>query len=70
MILGLRPEHIGERGPESKSGSVDFAATIDVVEPMGMETIVFFTLGGDEMCARLGETRGRRPASRRRCAPI
>ncbi len=55
VILGLRPEHIGEAGPGAKPGSVDFTASIDVVEPMGMETVVSFTLEGHEMCARLGE---------------
>jgi multiple sugar transport system ATP-binding protein len=26
---------------------------LDVVEPMGMETIVFFTIGDTEVCSRL-----------------
>jgi multiple sugar transport system ATP-binding protein len=31
----------------------EFTATLDVVEPMGMETMVFFTIGGTEVCARV-----------------
>jgi len=27
--------------------------TLDVIEPMGMETMVFFTVNGTEVCARV-----------------
>jgi len=30
--------------------------TLDVIEPMGMETMVFFTVGGTEVCARVEPT--------------
>ena len=26
---------------------------LDVIEPMGMETMVFFSIGGTEVCARV-----------------
>jgi multiple sugar transport system ATP-binding protein len=53
LIFGLRPEHIteprrGERGRDS-----EFAASLDVVEPMGMETMVFFKLDGQDVCGRV-----------------
>src|SRR5487761_979528 len=50
MIFGLRPEHITEPRPGNgaSGGDSDFAAVLDVVEPMGMETMVFFTINGTE----------------------
>ena len=42
LLFGLRPEHITEtRGRENGVGQ-EFPITLDVVEPMGMETMVFF----------------------------
>ena len=65
LLLGLRPEHISEVRPQAYSGGVEFSAEIDVVEPMGMETVVFFTLSGHEMCARLvGEAAVAQPMRR------
>ena len=52
MVFGIRPEHIGEpRGEDPLSA--DFTTTLDVIEPMGMETVVFFTIGETELCGRL-----------------
>ena len=31
----------------------EFAATLDVVEPMGMETMVYFSVDGQEICGRV-----------------
>ena len=31
----------------------EFSATLDVVEPMGMETMVYFTVDGQEVCGRV-----------------
>jgi multiple sugar transport system ATP-binding protein len=55
VIFGLRPEHITEtRGHNgSGQGGQDFTITLDVVEPMGMETMVFFRVGGAEVCGRV-----------------
>ncbi len=56
LLFGLRPEHITERrGPERNDGR-DFTVTLDVVEPMGMETMVFFTIHGTEVCGRVEPT--------------
>ena len=53
LLFGLRPEHMTEvRGEEQQQGR-DFTVTLDVVEPMGMETMVFFTVQGAEVCARV-----------------
>jgi multiple sugar transport system ATP-binding protein len=53
LILGLRPEHITEPRGDARDARREFTATLDVVEPMGMETMVFFTIGGTEVCARV-----------------
>ena len=57
LMLGLRPEHITEtRGSENGVGQ-EFTITLDVVEPMGMETMVFFTVDGTEVCGRVDPDR-------------
>jgi multiple sugar transport system ATP-binding protein len=53
VVFGLRPEHITEtRGLENGSG-YEFSIPLDVVEPMGMETMVFFKVEGTEVCGRV-----------------
>src|SRR6185295_18097834 len=42
LIFGLRPEHITEARGELIPGASSFDARLDVVEPMGMETMVYF----------------------------
>jgi multiple sugar transport system ATP-binding protein len=61
MIVGLRPEHITEPRGAERDDNREFVVTADVVEPMGMETMVFFSLGGTEVCARVDPARA--------CAP-
>jgi multiple sugar transport system ATP-binding protein len=58
LILGLRPEHITETRPHVEPNQHDFQIPIDVVEPMGMETLVYFTIAGGEMCGRVNPTAG------------
>ena len=54
VLFGLRPEHITEtRGHNGGSQGHDFTITLDVVEPMGMETMVFFKIDGSEVCGRV-----------------
>jgi multiple sugar transport system ATP-binding protein len=56
VIFGLRPEHITEtRGRENGTGQ-EFSIILDVVEPMGMETMVFFKVDGTEVCGRVEPT--------------
>jgi multiple sugar transport system ATP-binding protein len=52
LIFGLRPEHITEPRGESRDARCEFSAALDVIEPMGMETMVFFGMNGTEVCAR------------------
>jgi multiple sugar transport system ATP-binding protein len=53
LTFGLRPEHITEPRGEARDPRCEFTVTVDVVEPMGMETMVFFTVSGSEICARV-----------------
>src|SRR5215471_13383890 len=56
MVLGLRPEHLTEPRHNGRADGCDFDVTLDVVEPMGMETMVFFTINGAEFCGRVEPT--------------
>jgi multiple sugar transport system ATP-binding protein len=53
LTLGLRPEHITEPRRSDRDQNCEFAVLLDVVEPMGMETMVFFTVDGQEICGRV-----------------
>jgi multiple sugar transport system ATP-binding protein len=53
LVLGLRPEHITEPRHNGRGKDGTFSATLDVVEPMGMETMVFFNINGTEICGRV-----------------
>ncbi|MDE2514997.1 MAG: sn-glycerol-3-phosphate ABC transporter ATP-binding protein UgpC [Rhodospirillales bacterium] len=56
MILGLRPEHLSGTAEQMKPGVVPMHALVDVVEPMGMETMIHFFIDGAAMCARVEPT--------------
>jgi multiple sugar transport system ATP-binding protein len=53
LLLGLRPEHIIDARQQSEPDQHDFDMPIEVVEPMGMETLVYFSVAGGEMCGRV-----------------
>jgi multiple sugar transport system ATP-binding protein len=53
LTFGLRPEHITEVRSDAPPGAAVFEARIDVVEPMGMETMVYFLVDDVEVCARV-----------------
>jgi multiple sugar transport system ATP-binding protein len=59
LLFGLRPEHITEARGRNGGAGHEFAATLDVVEPMGMETMVFFRIGATEVCGRVEPTAAR-----------
>ncbi len=56
LLLGLRPEHITETRANGGGETATFRATLDVVEPMGMETMVYFSVNGTEVCGRVEPT--------------
>lgn len=52
MILGIRPEHCTDFRPSrSEAGIADFMVQVDVVEPLGMETMIHFKFGNTKICA-------------------
>ena len=58
LSLGLRPEHITEMRPEMGPGVVPITVPVDVTEPMGMETLVYFKIDGSEVCGRVNPKAG------------
>jgi multiple sugar transport system ATP-binding protein len=53
VIFGIRPEHLIEKRGDLPPGNVAFDVQLDVVEPMGMETMVYFLVEGVEVCGRV-----------------
>ena len=68
LTFGLRPEHLTECKPngDAQLGYVD--AVLDVTEPMGMETLVFFRVNGLDVCARVSPNAGAREGAPMRLA--
>jgi multiple sugar transport system ATP-binding protein len=50
LVLGVRPEHITER--RSYVDGAEFTRPVDVLEPMGTETMVHLEIAGTDVCAR------------------
>jgi multiple sugar transport system ATP-binding protein len=53
LVFGLRPEHITEPRGSVRDEYCESSVILDVIEPMGMETMVFFSVNGTEVCARV-----------------
>jgi multiple sugar transport system ATP-binding protein len=68
LLLGLRPEHIVDVKGEPEPGVVPFHATLDVTEPMGMETLVYFGIDGTTVCGRVNPNAGAREGQLMRLA--
>jgi multiple sugar transport system ATP-binding protein len=68
LTFGLRPEHLTEpkANGERQLGLID--AQIEVVEPMGMETLVFFSIAGTEVCGRVDPNAGARVGAQMKLA--
>jgi multiple sugar transport system ATP-binding protein len=49
-ILGIRPESITEA--RSTPGAAPVSGTIQIIEPLGREALVYFDLGGISVCGR------------------
>jgi multiple sugar transport system ATP-binding protein len=68
LLLGLRPEHITEAGNHLEPGEVPFDANLEVTEPMGMETLVYFPVNGTQVCGRVNPNAGARDGAPLRLA--
>ena len=64
LILGLRPEHITDPRPPLRPAQRSFEVPVDVCEPLGMETLLHFTLQGIDVCARVDPAAGAPAGSR------
>ncbi len=63
LTFGIRPEHLTDAKSNGSGNTAQFDAGIEVVEPMGHETMVFFTLNGAEICARCDPNAGAKTAA-------
>ena len=63
LIAGLRPEHLFEQRQHLEPGQEPFEALPEVVEPMGNETLVFFSLNGTDVCGRVDPGCGAQPGA-------
>jgi multiple sugar transport system ATP-binding protein len=61
LLLGLRPEHFTEFHLHASANQQPFEMTLDVTEPMGMETLVFFRVNGTDICACTNPAAGALP---------
>jgi multiple sugar transport system ATP-binding protein len=68
LVLGLRPEHLTEPRRGERDAGCEFEVTLDVVEPLGMETMVYFTVNGNEVCGRVDPAAARGPGEAMRLA--
>jgi multiple sugar transport system ATP-binding protein len=58
LLLGIRPEHLTEAHAHLGPGVETFDTVLDVTEPMGMETLVYFGLEGTPVCGRVDPNAG------------
>ena len=69
LLLG-HPPRAHHRGADrtAEPGIEPFDAVLDVTEPMGMETLVYFTLEGAQVCGRVNPNAGARDGAPLRLA--
>ncbi|MBI1398258.1 MAG: sn-glycerol-3-phosphate ABC transporter ATP-binding protein UgpC [Betaproteobacteria bacterium] len=64
LCLGIRPEHVLEQRSQLEPNQQVFEVGLDVTEPMGMDTLVYFRVNGSEVCGRVNPNAGARPGER------
>jgi multiple sugar transport system ATP-binding protein len=52
-VLGVRPEHIRIDGDDEAGATKALPAIVDIVEPMGADTLIWLTVEGQSMSARV-----------------
>jgi multiple sugar transport system ATP-binding protein len=57
LLLGVRPEHVGDPGAHSWKSTAALGGAIDIVETIGHEVIVHFRCADDLIIAKLGAHR-------------
>jgi len=68
LTFGLRPEHLTEAKPNGETQPATIDAVLEVSEPLGMETLVFFRINGIDVCGRVSPDAGAREGVRMRLA--
>ncbi len=68
LTFGLRPEHLTEGKANGAPQPATIDAAIEVTEPLGMETLVFFRVNGIDVCGRVSPNAGAREGVRMRLA--
>jgi multiple sugar transport system ATP-binding protein len=58
VTFGIRPEHLTELKTNGSKNLASFDAGVEVVEPMGNETMVFISINGVEVCCRTDPNAG------------
>ena len=53
VLLGIRPEHLGEMSQGEMAERGEIPATVEVVEMMGSEQIVYLAVGGKSFVAKM-----------------
>ena len=53
VVLGLRPEDIGSAAAAQLPGASRIRATVEVVEPMGSESYIYFRVGDTSFISRV-----------------
>jgi multiple sugar transport system ATP-binding protein len=57
VLVGVRPEHVGEAGAHAWAATAPLGGVIEIVETIGHEVIVHFRCGDDMIIAKLGAHR-------------
>jgi multiple sugar transport system ATP-binding protein len=57
VLLGIRPEHVGEPAAHDWTLTAPLGGTVDIIETIGHEVIVHFRCGDDVIIAKLGAHR-------------
>jgi multiple sugar transport system ATP-binding protein len=58
VLFGIRPEHLSDAHAHANPNQHPFEVTLEVTEPMGMETLVYFAINGIDVCARVNPSAG------------
>jgi multiple sugar transport system ATP-binding protein len=64
LTFGLRPEHLTEAKQNRDKQPAYIDAMLEVTEPLGMETLVFFRIGNVDVCGRVSPEAGAREGER------
>ncbi|MFN0190389.1 MAG: ABC transporter ATP-binding protein [Aestuariivirga sp.] len=62
--LGVRPEHIRINSAEDKGFTDSFAATVDIVEPMGSDSLVWLQVAGQPLSVRVESSHRFKPGEK------